>query len=229
MRKRMEGGKEVRLAWVIPNAKPEAAAQPKAAPRVPKAPRPAPAKREPLTLAPSASAPSMSTTAPPTTALLSRAEMGALLRRLAGRHAGSLYDKYQLLEERDKILRKGRARRGDVAAAVAVTGTCADMCPEKERYIREVQNRMSVYETDEGGAVDASKCVKDYSRSSADQEEPLPHELRPAPILRRTLAYLYGRIPLPGPGEDDAKLAAWYDFLWNRTRAIRKVSLSLLV
>lgn len=54
---------------------------------------------------------------------------------------------------------------------------------------------------------------------------PLPHELRPAEVLEMTMDYLLNNVI------DDGKegvWADWYDFLWNRTRAIRKVYAALL-
>ncbi len=45
------------------------------------------------------------------------------------------------------------------------------MCPEKERYIREVQKRVSIYECDKNGVIVPQLTVKDYSRSAADQVE----------------------------------------------------------
>lgn len=65
------------------------------------------------------------------------------------------------------------------------------------------------------------RAVKDYTRSAADQEEALPHDLRPGPVLNRTMNYLLRRIV----GENsppESEISLWYDFLWNRTRAIRK-------
>lgn len=37
-------------------------------------------------------------------------------------------------------------------------------------------------------------AVKQYSRSSADQEVPLPHELRPVSVLQMTMTYLMTKI-----------------------------------
>lgn len=51
------------------------------------------------------------------------------------------------------------------------------------------------------------------------QEEPLPHELRPISILKMTMDYLVTMVM--DDGQD--RPADWYDFVWNRTRAIRKV------
>lgn len=68
--------------------------------------------------------------------------------------------------------------------------------------------------------VDHAAAVKEYSRSSADQEEPLPHELRPSGVLSRTMDYLVTQIM----DQTEGGLRDWYDFLWNRTRGIRKVS-----
>lgn len=67
--------------------------------------------------------------------------------------------------------------------------------------------------------MDHTAAVKEYSRSSADQEEPLPHELRPLAVLSRTMDYLVTRVM----DQKEGSLRDWYDFLWNRTRGIRKV------
>lgn len=69
--------------------------------------------------------------------------------------------------------------------------------------------------------VDHQKAIKVYSRSSADQEEPLPHELRPGPTLDFTMHYLL-RFIVPLGDNPDENLSDWYHFLWDRTRSIRK-------
>lgn len=71
--------------------------------------------------------------------------------------------------------------------------------------------------------VDHKAAIKEYSRSSADQEEPLPHELRPLPVLSMTMDYLVTQIM--DLGHDNYR--DWYDFVWNRTRGIRKVVLQM--
>ena len=74
-------------------------------------------------------------------------------------------------------------------------GTCPDMCPEKERLMRETQHQVALYEQEEGGkGMNAKLAVKQYSRSSADQEAPLPQELRPVGVLQMTMGYLMHRI-----------------------------------
>jgi len=51
---------------------------------------------------------------------------------------------------------------------------------------------------------------------------PLPGELRPASVLDMTMNYLLNNImDIGGTGKWDN----WFDFLWNRTRSIRKVLL----
>ncbi|VDK81505.1 unnamed protein product [Litomosoides sigmodontis] len=143
------------------------------------------------------------------------------LKRLIGRVCETDYDKYQLLDERDRLMHKGRLKSIDVDNATVMQGSCPDMCPEKERYMRVVQKRVSTYECHDDGSIAPELTVKEYSRSAADQEEPLPHELRPADVLQRTMNYLIGKIANHIP-ETDEELAQWYDFMWNRTRAIRK-------
>ena len=52
------------------------------------------------------------------------------------------------------------------------------------------------------------------------QDEPLPHELRPLPVLTMTMNYLLTEI---ANRWEEERWGEWYDFLWNRTRSIRKV------
>ncbi|XP_068581335.1 germinal-center associated nuclear protein-like [Cebidichthys violaceus] len=133
------------------------------------------------------------------------------LLHLIGQAAETVLDKFRLLEQRDKILRRGRPKRTQLDPGFV--GTCPDMCPETERYRRGTWNHLSLFE------VDHSAVIKEYSRPSADQEEPLPHELRPLPVLSMTMDYLVTQIL--DQGHDNCW--EWYGFVWDRTRAIRKV------
>ena len=58
-------------------------------------------------------------------------------------HPGGLAAKnfYEALNERDK-----RIRDRYISSEGKVVGTCPDMCPEKERYLREYQRRLSQFE-----------------------------------------------------------------------------------
>ncbi|XP_068602688.1 germinal-center associated nuclear protein [Brachionichthys hirsutus] len=141
------------------------------------------------------------------------------LLSLIGQVAETTEDRYRLLEQRDKILRQGRPKRTGLDLTKVFVGTCADMCPEKERLMRETRNQLSVYEVvPDTEMVDHNAAIKEYSRSSADQEEPLPHELRPLPGLSMTMDYLVTQIM--DQFNDNSR--DWYDFVWNRTRSIRK-------
>eukprot|EP00057_Strongylocentrotus_purpuratus_P015956 XP_011670430.1 PREDICTED: germinal-center associated nuclear protein [Strongylocentrotus purpuratus] len=152
-------------------------------------------------------------------------------RNTRGYHTAS--ERYEALEEWDKQIRKGMTKKSELATAVKMTGSCPDMCPEKERYMREVQRRLSPYEMMPGQKMEKGvspnvchqNAVKEYSRSSADQEEPLPSELRPPAVLDLTMNYLMGEIinrEPTGQGGDGRSWADWFDFLWDRTRSIRK-------
>ncbi|XP_066487561.1 germinal-center associated nuclear protein isoform X2 [Tiliqua scincoides] len=141
------------------------------------------------------------------------------LSSLIGVVAETSEDKYRLLDQRDKIMRQARVKRTDLGRAKTFVGTCPDMCPEKERYMRETRNQLSPFEVLPGtDKVDHAAAIKEYSRSSADQEEPLPHELRPSEVLSMTMDYLVTQIMDKGEGN----YREWYDFVWNRTRGIRK-------
>ena len=130
-------------------------------------------------------------------------------------------DKLQTLQQRDKQLLATRERLTDIKTATAVTGTCPDMCPEVERYFREETKQLSSLEQTKDEQPDPHAMVKEYRRAGADQSEPLAHELRPGPVLVRTMDYLVCNI-LDRAEQEPALTGEWYDFLWSRTRAIRK-------
>ncbi|KAJ8301861.1 hypothetical protein KUTeg_020848 [Tegillarca granosa] len=111
--------------------------------------------------------------------------------------------KLQILTVRDRVIRQGlKSQKSKSMTSQAFYGTCPDMCPERERYDREEKRRLHVYEiipgTDVGGqnpSVDHTRAVKEYSRASADQ--------------------------IADRGQDGS-WGEWYDFLWDRTRGLRK-------
>uniref|UniRef100_A0A0A9WKW3 80 kDa MCM3-associated protein n=1 Tax=Lygus hesperus TaxID=30085 RepID=A0A0A9WKW3_LYGHE len=102
-------------------------------------------------------------------------------------------------------------------------GVCPDMCPEKERILRDVRGIVALHEAfPDTNVMDHSRAVKEYARSSADQDEPLPHELRPVPVLRMTMDYLISEIICRLDNNEGENKGNWYDFCWGRLRAIRK-------
>ncbi|XP_071626359.1 uncharacterized protein Xmas [Temnothorax longispinosus] len=132
-------------------------------------------------------------------------------------------EKYKVLEARDRLMRLKRVKPASLAMAKMTNGTCPDMCPEKERLMRESQRQVAPYEQLEGNEyrINHATAVKQYSRSSADQEEPMPHELRPVRSLKMTMSYLLHEL-VDLCEQEGTNLAEWYHFLWDRTRGIRK-------
>lgn len=147
-------------------------------------------------------------------------------------------DRFQILDARDKLM---RIRGQDRHKGTVLRGTCPDICPEKERYSRFVKNQLRSYEKLDG-RLNHKAAVKEYSRSSADQEIPLAHELRPSRVLDRCMNHIlaniidrienqcgtigewYGHVvhgrPLsPGVPEN---VGDWFEFVWSITRGIRK-------
>ena len=161
----------------------------------------------------------------------------AVMTRFVQKHQHTLFpdsaSKLDFLDRIDKEMRKGIKR--DRVRYHALKGTCADMCPEKERYQRDDRHQATIFECREATVapntfegvypeLDHTKAVKQYSRSSADQEEPLPHELRPATVLNMTMDYLVKNMM----GDEQRGNSIWFDFIWNRTRAIRKVRVEII-
>ncbi|CAL7946627.1 unnamed protein product [Xylocopa violacea] len=132
-------------------------------------------------------------------------------------------DKYKVLEARDRLIRIRQVKSHTLDAAKVMTGTCPDMCPEKERLMRESKRQVALYEQHESNEyrINHLIAVKQYSRSSADQEEPMAHELRPVKSLKMTMSYLLHEIANLCD-QQGTNLGEWYHFLWDRTRGIRK-------
>ncbi|BFG01852.1 protein xmas-2 [Drosophila madeirensis] len=149
------------------------------------------------------------------------------LEAIMCRPAHSSEEKYRVLDARDKLLRLNQQsnRQLDLQRSGSTQGYCPDMCPEKERLLREFQRQVSVFELQPdslsrqpGGLISHELALKQYSRSSADQETPLPHELRGEPALHMTMSYLMHEIM----DIDREPLGDWFHFVWDRTRSIRK-------
>ncbi|KAF5375889.1 hypothetical protein D9615_008201 [Tricholomella constricta] len=98
--------------------------------------------------------------------------------------------------------------------AISVVGTCQDMCPRFERYRRERENNLFEWETIPGTKrVDHKRAVKMYERAAGDKT--LPSDLRPPPVLKRTLDYLFHDLLSRGG------FSATFNFIRDRSRAVR--------
>lgn len=119
----------------------------------------------------------------------------------------------------DGIWRKRVGEKVDINDAVQFVGTCQTMCPERELEERMLQRDISIFETvdGKGGEPDRSRIVKKYRRSAAISEEPAPEEVRPSPVLLRTMEYLKGICD-----SKNATFADIHNFVRDRTRSLRQ-------
>ncbi|CAO1628269.1 unnamed protein product [Sympodiomycopsis kandeliae] len=109
----------------------------------------------------------------------------------------------------------------DLSQATRFVGTCTDMCPEYERQEREFQGEGDELEVYTGTTkLDPSLAVKIYRRPAAGREVPLPDDVRPPIVLKKTLDYLFHNLMPSSP--TSAQFANVQGFLWNRTRAVRQ-------
>ncbi|KIP07194.1 hypothetical protein PHLGIDRAFT_35576 [Phlebiopsis gigantea 11061_1 CR5-6] len=98
--------------------------------------------------------------------------------------------------------------------AITMVGTCMDMCPRFERYRRERENNLDRLEVIPGTKrVDHKRAVKIYERAAGDKT--LPSDLRPPPILKRTLNYLFHQLI------EEGGFSQTYNFIRDRSRAVR--------
>lgn len=121
-------------------------------------------------------------------------------------------EKYEVLDLRDKLIKLVRNELRASASSTqpldtaALTGACPDMCPEKERYARDYFSLCHTFETDKG-RTNYYYMIKEYTRSCADQDLPLPNELRPLAILYETMLFIIDEVRL-------VLLAHFYSSLW---------------
>ena len=95
------------------------------------------------------SAPSFSTlssSTPPKKQIQLTSSVEIQLSDLTSTPAETSLDKYNVLDQRDKLLKvltkESMASQGiDSKDRPALKATCEDMCPEKERYMREARRR----------------------------------------------------------------------------------------
>ena len=123
--------------------------------------------------------------------------------------------------------------------ATNFVGTCQEMCPEWEREEREYQNNVDPLERVSAARypasliacslltcsvpqypgttrIDPARAVKAFHRPAAGNEQPLPSDVRPPPILSLTLDYLFHDLLPRHP------LHVTHPFLRDRTRAVRQ-------
>ncbi|KAG5641628.1 hypothetical protein DXG03_004564 [Asterophora parasitica] len=120
--------------------------------------------------------------------------------------------------ERKKAIAEGKMDDPNVPKrledAISVVGTCQDMCPRFERYRRERESNLQEWELIPGTKrVDHRRAVKAYERAAGDKI--LPSDLRPPPVLKTTLNYLFNDLLLRGG------FSATQAFVRDRTRAVR--------
>ncbi|KAJ8277264.1 hypothetical protein GJAV_G00073290 [Gymnothorax javanicus] len=104
-------------------------------------------------------------------------------------------------------------------------GTCMSMCPLREVREREAQRRLHRFEVlpgteeDRLPKADPSRTVKEYARPAAGKDSTRPADLRPPPILLKTVCYLIDDIAA------SPALSPWtevYDFVFDRLRCVRQ-------
>ncbi|ORY71093.1 SAC3/GANP/Nin1/mts3/eIF-3 p25 family-domain-containing protein [Pseudomassariella vexata] len=104
--------------------------------------------------------------------------------------------------------------------AIEFKGICEEMCPEWEKITRITEHDVKAAEKEDRNGEMVAKpqiMVKRLARSAAGQEAPLPMDVRSSAGLRKSLDYLIDEL-IPS----DDLLPNRHNFLWDRTRAIRR-------
>ncbi|XP_055938803.1 germinal-center associated nuclear protein-like [Argiope bruennichi] len=109
-----------------------------------------------------------------------------------------------------------------MASSDRVVGTCNEMCSEREIKWRERNGLLHYFEINSAVKpeikADPTKVVKQFSRSAAGKQLLSPSDLRPSPVLLKTIDYLVEKI-VP---RTDLPWVAIYDFVNDRIQAIRQ-------
>jgi hypothetical protein len=156
----------------------------------------------------------------------------------------------QQLEEEDVAIEEAEGEydssrtQRSLEDAQTLKGECYDMCPEPERTQRQSEVRgVSRYEKLHAHFTDLQQTmIKDFKKSAADYSLNIPELVRPPGVLYKTLCYIeehimeMDRVCAPGDmrfrktaednfgGTPDGKPKSTdaYNFIWFRTRMIRK-------
>ncbi|XP_021927035.1 uncharacterized protein LOC110833359 isoform X3 [Zootermopsis nevadensis] len=107
---------------------------------------------------------------------------------------------------------------------VFIKGTCMDMCPVRERKLREKEGLLHLLELPAGTSLQSTPTahpyltVKSFSRSAAGHHTPHQDELRPPDILYKTVCHLLTSTVL----RQGVDWCTVYDFVFDRLRAVRQ-------
>ncbi|XP_059168226.1 SAC3 domain-containing protein 1-like [Physella acuta] len=105
-------------------------------------------------------------------------------------------------------------------------GLCETMCPRQEIMLRTREKLVHPFELTLDRSdkypgrlgADEATMVKEFSRPAAGRADTEPRNLRPAPVLKKTVTYLYETIiPKEHPAWNNV-----YDFVFDRLRAVRQ-------
>ncbi|KAJ1297124.1 hypothetical protein BS78_01G354000 [Paspalum vaginatum] len=99
-----------------------------------------------------------------------------------------------------------------------IKGTCLDMCPARERALRERLRDLAVLERAGGdpARTSPSLAVKKFCRTISSMNV-LPSDIRPLPVLRETMDYLLRLLD-----SSEHPFETIHDFIFDRTRSIRQ-------
>ncbi|CAN6319987.1 unnamed protein product [Urochloa humidicola] len=102
--------------------------------------------------------------------------------------------------------------------ATPIIGTCPDMCPERERELRERLRDLAVFERVGGdpGRTSPSLAVKKFCRTISSTHV-MASDIRPLPVLRETMDYLLHLLD-----SSEHPFETIHDFIFDRTRSIRQ-------
>lgn len=106
---------------------------------------------------------------------------------------GRGWNQPKAMDEREKQRRQQQKE-------LAPEGACQTMCPARELWDRERQNRLHRFEMlagterDRLPRGDPSRAVKEYSRPAAGKDSTNPSDLRPPKVLLTTVCYLIDSI-----------------------------------
>lgn len=107
---------------------------------------------------------------------------------------------------------------------IFIKGTCTDMCPVRERKLREKEGLLHLFELPIGTPLQPAPkahpylTVKSFSRSAAGQHTPHQDDLRSPAVLYKTVCHLLTNII----ERQGIEWCIVYDFVFDRLRAVRQ-------
>ncbi|KAF0992583.1 hypothetical protein HZS_50, partial [Henneguya salminicola] len=157
----------------------------------------------------------------------SNEEIRNILHIIRTKKFDTIADKIECLDKIDEIARKNFEKLypdAKIRPTFGQLACCNNFCPETERLKKISTDQLNIFERIDAypgmrnNIEEEILIVKDYTRSAADQNIPLPYEIRSIKTLRLLMNHLINNVL----NSSLILTPEWFNFLYDCMRSMRK-------